>query len=44
MDASEFAVAHNLGMGVVDLQGTEQSDEGGALLGGARVGRTPMLV
>ena len=44
MDASEFAVAHDFGMGVVDLQGAEQGDEGSALLGGAGVGSTPMLV
>lgn len=44
MDASEFAVAHNLGLGIVDLQGAEQGDEGSALLGGAGVGRLPMLV
>ena len=44
MDAFEFAVAHDLGMGIVDLQGAEQGDEGGALLEGACVGRAPMLV
>ena len=44
MDASEFAVAHDFGMGVVDLQGAEQGDEGSALLGGTGVGRLPMLV
>ena len=31
MDAFEFAVAHDLGGGVVDLQGAEQGDEGSAL-------------
>ena len=44
MDAFEFAVAHDLGMGIVDLQGAEQGDEGSALLEGAGVGRAPMLV
>ena len=44
VDTFEFAVAHNLGIGVIDLQGAEQSDEGGTLLGGTGVGRTPMLV
>ena len=44
MDTFEFAVAHDLGMGIVDLQGAEQSNEGGALLGGTGVGRAPMLV
>ena len=44
MDASEFAVAHDFGMGIVDLQGAEQGNEGSALLGGTGVGRTSMLV
>ena len=44
MDAFEFAVAHDFGMGIVDLQGAEQGDEGSALLGGTRVGSAPMLV
>ena len=44
MDASEFAVAHDLGMGVVDLQGAEQGDEGSALLEGTGVGSAPLFV
>ena len=44
MDTFEFAVAHDLGMGVVDLQGAEQGDEGSTLLEGTGVGRAPMLV
>ena len=44
MDIGQFAVAHDLGVGIVHLQGAEQGDEGGALLGGACVGRAPMLV
>ena len=44
VDAFEFVVAHDLGMGIVHLQGAEQSDEGSALLGGTGVGRLPMLV
>ena len=44
MDIGQFAVAHNFGMGIVDLQGAEQGDEGGALLGGTGVGSLPMLV
>ena len=28
MDAFEFTVAHDLGIGIVDLQGAEQGDEG----------------
>jgi len=44
VDASEFAVAHDLGMRVVDLQGAEQGDEGGALLEGTGVGSAPLFV
>ena len=44
MDTFEFAVAHDLGIGIADFQGAEQGDEGGALLGGACIGRTSMLV
>lgn len=44
MDIGQFAVAHDLGMRVVDFQGAEQGDEGGALLWGAGVGRLPMFV
>ena len=35
MDAFEFTVAHDLGIGIVDLQGAEQGDEGCSL------GRSP---
>ena len=44
VDTFEFAVAHDFGLGIVDLQGAEQGDEGSALLGGTGVGRLPMLV
>ena len=44
VDAFEFTVAHDLGIGIVDLQRTEQGDEGSTLLGSAGVGRTPFLV
>ena len=44
VNVGEFTVAQNFGVGVVDLQGTEQGDEGSALLGGTGVGRAPMLV
>ena len=44
MDTFQFAVAHDFGMGIVDLQGAEQGDEGGTLLGGTGVGSAPMLV
>ena len=44
MDAFEFTVAHDLGIGVVDLQGAEQGDEGSALGWRAGVGGTAFLV
>ena len=44
MDTSEFTVAHDFGLGIVDFQGAEQGDEGSALLGGTGVGSTSMLV
>ena len=44
MDAFEFAVTHDLGIGVVDLQGAEQGDEGSALGWGAGVGGAAFLV
>ena len=44
MDASEFAVAHDFGMGIVDLQGAEQSNEGSTLLEGTGVGSAPLFV
>ena len=44
MDAFEFAVAHDLGIGVVDLQGAEQGDEGSALGWRAGVGGAAFLV
>jgi len=44
VDAFEFAVAHDLGVGVVDLQGAEQGDEGSALGWGTGVGGTAFLV
>ena len=44
VDAFEFAVAHDLGIGVVDLQGAEQGDEGSALGRRAGVGGAAFLV
>ena len=44
MDAFEFAVAYDLGIGVVDLQRAEQGDEGGTLGRGSGVGSTAFLV
>ena len=44
VDALEFAVAHDLGIGVIGLQGTEQGDEGCALGWGAGVGSLTFLV
>ena len=44
MDAFEFTVAHDLGIGVVDLQGTEQGDEGCSLSRGAGVGRSSFFI
>lgn len=44
MDAFEFAVAHDLGMGIVDLQGAEQGDEGSTLLESTGVGGLPLFV
>ena len=44
MDAFEFAVAHDLGIGVVDLQGAEQGDEGSALGWRAGVGSAAFLI
>ena len=44
MDAFKFAVAHDLGIGVVGLQRTEQGDEGCALGWGAGVGSLTFLI
>ena len=44
MDAFEFAVAHDLGIGVVDLQGAEQGDEGCSLGWRAGVGSAAFLI
>ena len=44
MDALEFAVADDLGIGVIDLQGSEQGDEGCTLGRGASVFSTTFLV
>ena len=44
MDAFKFAVAYDLGIGVVDLQRAEQGDEGGTLGRGSGVGSTAFLV
>ena len=44
MDAFQFAVAYDLGIGVVNLQRAEQGDEGGTLGWGSGVGGTALLV
>ena len=44
MDAFEFTVAHDLGIGVVDLQGAEQGDEGGSLGRRPGVGGAAFLI
>ena len=44
VDAFEFAVAYDLGIGVVDLQRAEQGDEGGTLGWGTGVGSTATVV
>ena len=44
MDAFEFTVAHNLGIGVVDLQRAEQGDEGCTLSRGTGIGRATTVI
>ena len=44
VDAFEFTVAHDLGIGVVDLQGAEQGDEGGSLGRRPGVGGAAFLI
>ena len=44
MDAFEFTVTEDLGIGVIDLQGSEQGDEGCTLGRGASVFSTTFLV
>ena len=44
MDTFQFAMAHNGGIGVVFLEGTEEGDEGRTLFGGAGVGGSAFLV
>ena len=44
MDAFEFTVAHDLGIGIVDLQGAEQSDKGCTLGRSPGVGFMAFLV
>ena len=44
MDTLQLAVADNLGIGVVDLQGAEQGDEGCLLGRGTGVGGTALLI
>ena len=44
MDALQFAVADNLGIGIVLLQGAEQREEGLLLGRGAGVGGTATFV
>jgi len=44
VDAFEFTVTEDLGIGVIDLQGSEQGDEGCTLGRGASVFSTTFLV
>ena len=44
MDIGQFAVAQDLGVGVIDLEAAQQGYQGCLLRWGARVGRAPMLV
>ena len=44
MDALQFAMSHDLGIGVIDLQGSEQGDEGCTLGRGTGVFSTTFLV
>ena len=44
MDAFEFTVTEDFGIGVIDLQGSEQGDEGCTLGRGASVFSTTFLV
>ena len=44
MDALQLTMPDDLGIGIVDLQGTEQGDEGGLLGQGTGVGGTALLV
>ena len=44
MDAFELAVAEDLGIGIIELQGSEQSDKGGTLGRSTGVGSTAFLV
>ena len=44
VDALQFAMSHDLGIGVIDLQGSEQGDEGCTLGRGASVFSTAFLV
>ena len=44
VDIGQFAVAQNLGVGVIDLEAAQQGYQGSLLRWGARVGRAPMLV
>ena len=44
MVAFEFTVAHDLGIGVVDLQGAEQSDESSSLGRGQGIGLMAFLI
>ena len=44
VDIGQFAVAQNLGVGVIDLEAAQQGYQGSLLRWGSRVGRAPMLV
>ena len=44
VDIGQFAVAQNLGVGVIDLETAQQGYQGCLLRWGARVGRAPLFV
>ena len=44
MDAFELAVAEDFGIGIIELQGSEQGDEGSSLGRSTSVGSTAFLV
>lgn len=44
MDAFEFTVAEDLGIGVIDLERTEEGDQGRTLFRGAGIGIVAILV
>ena len=44
MDTFQLAVAHDLGIGVIDLQRAKQGDEGSSLFWGTRIGSVAFLI